>query len=158
MKNVIHRFNAIFGLTPNEGKVALLLVAAFLTGIGVKAYRMASGGRAPFDYAASDSEFVVRSAFPGDADSLEAPDDTAWTRADTMAVTRNRAPLTRVNLNTATLAELIALPGVGEVTARRMIAWREQNGRFTSVRDLMKINGIGPKKFERLAPLCTAGE
>jgi competence protein ComEA len=58
---------------------------------------------------------------------------------------------TVVNLNTSTQAELETLPGVGAVTAQRIIAWRTQHGRFTSVTQLQQVSGIGPAKYAALA-------
>lgn len=60
---------------------------------------------------------------------------------------------TLVNINTATAEELTALPGVGEATAANIIADREQNGPFTSIEDLMRVSGIGEKKFEKMREL-----
>ena len=56
-----------------------------------------------------------------------------------------------VNLNTATAAELQGLPGIGEATARAIIEDRERNGPFTSAEDLMRVSGIGEKKFQKLS-------
>lgn len=61
----------------------------------------------------------------------------------------------KVNLNTADLAQLETLPGVGPVLAERIIQWRTDNGKFTSVEDLDEVSGVGEKTFERLAPLVT---
>ncbi len=58
----------------------------------------------------------------------------------------------RVKLNTATAAELEALPGVGPALAQRIAAYR-QGRRFSSVDDLLKVKGIGKAKLERLRPL-----
>lgn len=60
----------------------------------------------------------------------------------------------KVNLNTATQAQLEDLPGVGPVLAERVIAYRTKK-RFTSVRQLMEVEGFGPKKFESLKDLVT---
>lgn len=57
-----------------------------------------------------------------------------------------------VSLNGATLEQLDTLPGVGPVTAERIVQWREQNGRFTSVDELQEVEGIGPKTFANLVP------
>lgn len=59
----------------------------------------------------------------------------------------------RVNLNTASQAQLEQLPGVGPVLAQRIIARRERQGRFTSVRQLLEVEGVGPKKFQGLKDL-----
>ncbi|MBB1515900.1 ComEA family DNA-binding protein [Tessaracoccus sp. MC1679] len=55
-----------------------------------------------------------------------------------------------VDLNSATVAELETLPGVGPVMAGAIVAWREENGRFTAVEELQEVSGIGPKTFEKL--------
>ncbi|GAB2698243.1 helix-hairpin-helix domain-containing protein [Thalassiella azotivora] len=60
-----------------------------------------------------------------------------------------------VDLNTATVGDLDALPGIGPVLAERIVTWREENGRFTAVDELAEVSGIGPKVLERLRPLVT---
>ncbi|WP_159438358.1 ComEA family DNA-binding protein [Olsenella urininfantis] len=55
-----------------------------------------------------------------------------------------------VNINSASAEELCTLPGVGQSTAAAIIRDRESNGSFSSVEDLMRVSGIGEKKFERL--------
>jgi len=62
----------------------------------------------------------------------------------------------RVDLNTATLAELDALPGIGPVTAQRILDWRAAHGRFASVEQLREIDGIGETRFARLKDLVMA--
>jgi competence protein ComEA len=57
-----------------------------------------------------------------------------------------------LNINTASESELIALPGVGPGLARRIVEYRATNGPFQSVDDLQNVSGIGPSKFERMAP------
>lgn len=61
----------------------------------------------------------------------------------------------KVNLNSATEAQLDTLPGVGPVTAKAIIAWRDENGRFTSVDQLGEVDGIGPARLSRLRELVT---
>ena len=60
-----------------------------------------------------------------------------------------------VNLNTATAEELDTLPDVGPVTAQSILEWREQNGGFTSVQELLEVDGIGPATLEKLTPHVT---
>ncbi len=63
------------------------------------------------------------------------------------------APL--VNLNTATLAQLQGLPGVGPKTAQRIVEHRQKNGTFKKIEELMNVKGIGEKAFLKLKPLIT---
>ena len=60
-----------------------------------------------------------------------------------------------VNLNTADSAELETLPGLGPELAQRIVDWRTQNGRFSSVDDLLNVTGIGAKTLSGLAELVT---
>lgn len=65
------------------------------------------------------------------------------------------APAGKVNLNTAAVAQLDALPGVGPVTAQRIVEWRTRNGRFARVDQLREIEGIGERKLGQLRDLVT---
>lgn len=65
------------------------------------------------------------------------------------------APGQVVNLNTATTDELDQLPGIGPVTAQKIIDWRTQHGRFNAVEELQEVDGIGPKTYADLASMVT---
>ncbi|BBX62441.1 membrane protein [Mycobacterium saskatchewanense] len=58
-----------------------------------------------------------------------------------------------LDLNTATVEQLDALPGVGPVTAAAIVAWREAHGRFTTVDQLADVDGIGPARLDKLRAL-----
>jgi competence protein ComEA len=72
--------------------------------------------------------------------------------AKAKAAATTAAPL---NLNTATLADLEALPGVGASTAKLIIEHRQKTGGFKKVEELMNIKGIGEKSFLKLKSLVT---
>jgi competence protein ComEA len=65
------------------------------------------------------------------------------------------APAATVNLNTASLAELQTLPGIGAKTAERILQYRDMNGAFKKIEELMNIQGIGEKIFLKLRPQIT---
>jgi competence protein ComEA len=60
-----------------------------------------------------------------------------------------------ININTATLEELMKLPDIGKVTAQKIIDYRDQNGPFAMIEDVMNVSGIGPATFEKIKDLIT---
>lgn len=62
----------------------------------------------------------------------------------------------KININTATKEQLDTLPGIGEVTAQRIVDYREQHGKFQKIEDIMNVSRIGPKLFEQIKDKITA--
>ncbi len=65
------------------------------------------------------------------------------------------APTGPVDLNSATLEALDALPGIGPVLAQRILDWRTANGRFSAVDELGEVSGIGEATLADLRPVVT---
>ena len=63
-----------------------------------------------------------------------------------------------VSLNTATAQELEELPGIGEVLAARIVAYRDEHGPFLRVDQVVAVRGIGPATYERIRGLVTVGD
>ena len=95
---------------------------------------------------------------PRDGEALQ-PDGAAGAPAeagpDGVGGSTGGADGIKVNLNTATLEELDALPKVGPVLAQRILDWRQDHGTFKSVEELDAVDGVGPKMLEALLPLVT---
>ena len=67
------------------------------------------------------------------------------------------APSSPINLNTATESQLASLPGIGAKAAQRILEFRQKNGAFKKIEDLMNVKGIGEKNFLKLKPYITVG-
>lgn len=61
----------------------------------------------------------------------------------------------KVNINTADMSELQSVPGIGPATAQKIIEYREHNGKFKSVEDILNVSGIGDKTLENMRPYIT---
>ena len=103
------------------------------------------------------AQIVVGSASkPGStmrAGGQQTNNEQAQGAQDTNRTTSGSA--TNVNLNTANQAQLETLPGVGPVTAKAILAWRSEHGKFTRVEELQEVNGIGAKTYAQIAPHVT---
>jgi len=62
-----------------------------------------------------------------------------------------------ININTASSFELESLPGIGPTTAGKIITYRDENGPFVSIEDIINVSGIGPGTYERIKDLITVG-
>lgn len=63
--------------------------------------------------------------------------------------------VSKVNINKATVEELVQIKGIGQKYAERIIEFRNKNGPFNKIEDIMNVKGIGPKKFELIKDLIT---
>jgi len=80
---------------------------------------------------------------------------TATIDPDVPSTGENAEPHLVVSLNRATVEELDALPGIGEVLAGRIVAYRDAHGPFQSIDELTSVEGIGPTLLEELRPYLT---
>ena len=63
-----------------------------------------------------------------------------------------------IDINTASEAELMQLPGIGQTRAQAIIAWREKNGGFQTIEDIMKVSGIKESAFLKIKDRIKTGE
>jgi len=80
-------------------------------------------------------------------------DPEAGLLTETESMQPNAVDPKRININRAGLDELQQLPGIGPAYAERIISWREENGEFTTVEQLLEIRGIGERRLEQIRPL-----
>ncbi len=77
----------------------------------------------------------------------------------TAAAAAKAAPSGQININTASVQQLTALPGVGEKLAARIVEYRQKQGGFKNVSELMNVQGLGEKNLAKIqAYLTTSGE
>ncbi len=134
----------------NEREATAVVLIAGLLGIGA-VYRTFLQPRVELEAAQLqlllDSLVQTQSTLAvAGAQQQDTPGDTQRLRPR-----RKAEPTEPVNINTASKAELMTLPGVGEVIAERILEYRRAK-RFETPEELMEVKGIGPKKFERLRP------
>jgi competence protein ComEA len=98
-------------------------------------------------------ELVNLAAPIADGQQILVPVREDVTAAPAAADPAQSLPTAKVHLNTATLEQLDTLPGVGPVTAQRILDYRTEHGSFQSVDELDAVSGIGPARLEQLKPL-----
>lgn len=101
----------------------------------------------------SNFEYITKDSGEGagDANNLNTDSNSSCTSSNT----KRERTSSIVNINTATQTELETLPGIGPSTALKIINYRKENGKFSSIEDLKNVNGIGDNKFEALKKYIT---
>ena len=83
---------------------------------------------------------------------------TGRPQSEGYTVTARQPESCPLNINTATAGQLETLDGIGQVLAQRIVDYRNANGPFASVDDLLEVNGIGPGILETIRPQITTEE
>ena len=142
----------VIGAVKNPGVYSLSHKSRMLDAIE------AAGGYLP----AADQGALNLAGYLEDGDRVSVP--------ETITITQSRISLANtqfkfpgqpveelVNINLAAQTELESLPGIGEVRSSQIIAYRQENGFFTSIDQIQKVPGIGPKIFENIQDYITVG-
>jgi competence ComEA-like helix-hairpin-helix protein len=130
-------------LTKAERNVILFLVTTMLVGAALRLYQIVFPTLPQIDYRASDSTFAVLSVPAEDSVSVLSTNVTTGEESG------------KLNINTATKQQLMDLPGIGKVTAERILKYREETGKFSTIEDLRAIKGMSKNKLERLSTMIT---
>jgi competence ComEA-like helix-hairpin-helix protein len=139
---MLKRISHWIALTKAERNVILFLVLTLLAGAGIRLYQATFPSAPQFDYRTSDSTFAALSAVPDDSTGGEIKEEFLDASG-------------KLNINKATKQQLLDLPGVGEVTADRILQYRAEAGKFSSVDELRAIKGMSKKKLENIKSLIT---
>ena len=123
--------------------IITLIFICFTAAVSLKK----SGGSATVTISAEHSE----ASQPPDSQTSISPEDST-SPVSSSTESSFQVPL---NINTATEQELRSLPGIGEKLAERIIAYREENGAFSSIEEIMSVEGIGAKTYEELKSYIT---
>ena len=150
---LLERINQSIGFTKNELRVVLFLIFAFLVGAGVKIYKstVVADDTNSFNYSESDKTFqeLSQSNYSASVDTISEANTNVSVKG------KKDLKLRSIAINTANKNELMKLPGIGETTAERIIAFRQENGYFKNDTELLKVKGIGKKKLEQIKPYLT---
>ncbi|MDZ7359581.1 MAG: helix-hairpin-helix domain-containing protein [candidate division KSB1 bacterium] len=132
------------GFTQPEQRAILVLLSTF--GLGTLLWWYRQSQPLPVVEPATVAAFEeFARGLPGD--SIRAPASFSERGAGGSALSA------RLDLNAATINDLVRFPGIGPVMAKRIVEYRETNGPFKKLQDLRKVKGIGVKTYEKLAPL-----
>lgn len=149
-------FSATFSEPQASSETALICV--YITGAVVSpgVYELSDGARVY-------ELIAMAGGFTGDADMLsvnqaallhDEEQVTVYVKADGTEPGAGERPAvgtdTRIDINTADRTLLMSLPGIGETKAEAIIAYREKNGRFASIEEIMNVTGIGESMFAEL--------
>jgi competence protein ComEA len=135
-----------------QGAVATPGVYRLAPGSIVEDALRAAGGLLP----QADSSRLNPAAALVDGQEIRVPVRTPTPSAASQATDTSSTNAGRINLNTASLAELDSLPGIGPVIAQRILDYREETGPFQSVDGLLRVKGIGSSLLEKVRELVEA--
>lgn len=144
-----------YGFTRNEVRALVFLGGTFLAGLLLRFFALSPPSSMPIHPGVREDSTLARLA-PASPSPVrrERNPDVGPDAASGRGGGRTRFP---VDINRAGRTELMALPGIGESYAGRILALRRELGRFRRPEDLLLVQGIGPRTLERLRPLITLG-
>jgi comEA protein len=148
--NSFKKIGSMFGLSEIESKVLSFVFISLFVGIGAYylKYKDEIIELKQFDYSAQDS------LFENDFNSINGQKKVDYEEElYDFSDDELESILTKVNINLASLEELILLPGIGKKTAEKIIKYRESHGKYSVPSDLLNVSGIGEKKLEKMKSL-----
>ncbi|OQX86138.1 hypothetical protein B6D60_06745 [candidate division KSB1 bacterium 4484_87] len=136
--------------TQQERNLLLFLIIGLIIGAAVKIFK-------PI-HKKPEIEKQAYWEFQNKLDAIGSVPDTTQKLADDQSLKPEKKRRDfRININTASADEMVNLPRVGPVLAKRIVDYREQHGYFDSVEELIRVKGIGKKRLEKLKPFVFVG-
>ena len=151
------------GFTQTEIKVIIFLVVCFVIGYGIKTYKDSSTEESKsYDYSKEDSLFgyyrenalknLEKEKQKKSSEKFDSKAEVLDFKSEGFAEKEKPAlPAEKsIDINSADVATLISLPGIGEKTAQKIVDLRTEKGKFKSLDELMDVKGIGNAKFNKI--------
>lgn len=141
--SLLEKINPKNFFTKEEISVLLFLILFTVFGVILKIYK-----------SSSQKEVVENQFEKTDIDSILVAifSEERIDKSDVITTKKKEEPLKKksININKASVEELTKLPGIGEKTAKKIVEYRQKYGGFKKIEDIMKIERIGPKLFEKI--------
>lgn len=141
--SLLKKINPKNFFTKEEISVLLFLISFTAFGVILKIYK-----------SSSQKEVVENQFEKTDIDSILVAvfSEEKIDKSDVITTKKKEEPLKKksININKASVEELTKLPGIGEKTAKKIVEYRQKYGGFKKIEDIMKIERIGPKLFEKI--------
>lgn len=158
---MLKKFSHKFGFTETEGKVIIFFTAILLVGAGSKIFLQSPQPKLPasFDYSEEDSLFALAETEINLPVITKEKSENVDYKQEVLDFNKQNfqknksEPLPEeksVDLNSATLEVLLTLPGIGKKTAENIVIYRNSNGKFNSLDDLLNVKGIGKSKLSKI--------
>jgi competence ComEA-like helix-hairpin-helix protein len=153
---MLERFSKKIGVTKTEIKILLFMFAVFITGFVYKSFfiKTEEAKFNVYDYSEEDEKF-----YGAKVDSIKSESGLDDYKKEILNFESNNYKESTkkvipkensINLNTASEKDLVNLPGIGEKTAQKIIEYRKQIKKFTSINQLLNVKGIGNSKLNKI--------
>ncbi len=146
------------GMNRNETQALIALVVLIAVGIGVQTYQKQRHDGGLWLEHTAQADAHVQAVSNTVNSNTEVDDESSYGHSPQESSDPGPVVLAPININTANTADLQGLTMIGPVRAQSIVDYRQRNGAFQSVEDLINVSGIGPKTMDRLRSSITIGQ